>query len=73
NCEHLNKREYFDTIKCMGTDGFKCPGAPVRFSETPWKLNAVAPSLSEHNHEVFCTDLKYSKQELVQLSRTGII
>ncbi len=73
NCEHLNKREYFDTIKCTGTNGFKCPGAPVRFSESPWELNHTAPSLSEHNHEVFCKDLGYSKEKLVQLRRTGII
>jgi CoA:oxalate CoA-transferase len=73
NCEHLNKREYFDTIKCTGTDGFKCPGAPVRFSQTPWELNDTAPNLSEHNHEVFCTNLGYSKEKLLQLKRTGII
>jgi len=73
NCEHLNKRGYFDTIKCTNTKGFKCPGAPVRFSETPWELNDTAPSLSEHNHEVFCKNLGYSKEELVQLRRTGII
>ncbi len=73
NCEHLNKRDYFDTIKCTGTDGFKCPGAPVRFSQTPWELNDTAPDLAEHNHEVFCTNLGYSKQKLVQLKRTGII
>jgi CoA:oxalate CoA-transferase len=73
NCEHLNKRDYFDTIKCTGTDGFKCPGAPVRFSRTPWELNDTAPDLAEHNHEVFCANLGYSKQKLVQLKRTGII
>ncbi len=73
NCEHLTEREYFDTIKCTGTNGFKCPGAPVRFSETPWELNQTAPSLSEHNYEVFCKGLGFSKEELVQLRRTGII
>jgi CoA:oxalate CoA-transferase len=73
NCEHLNKRDYFDTIKYTGTDGFKCPGAPVRFSQTPWELNDTAPDLAEHNHEVFCTNLGYSKQKLLQLKRTGII
>jgi CoA:oxalate CoA-transferase len=73
NCEHLTKREYFDTIQCTGTKGFKCPGAPVRFSESPWALNDTAPSLSEHNHAVLCEGLGYSKEELVQLRRSGII
>ncbi len=73
NCEHLNEREYFDTIKLTGTDGFKCPGAPVRFSESLYELNQTAPSLSEHNHEVLHRHLGYSKEQLVQLRRTGII
>lgn len=73
NCEHLNTREYFDTLKLTGTDGFKCPGAPVRFSKTPWQLNDTAPCLAEHNHDIFCNELKYSKEELVQLRRAGTI
>jgi CoA:oxalate CoA-transferase len=73
NCEHLNKREYFDTIKFTDTRGFKCPGAPVRFSESVWELNHTAPQLSGNTHDVLCNDLGYSKEELLQLNRTGII
>jgi CoA:oxalate CoA-transferase len=73
NCEHLNKREYFESVMLAGTNGFKCPGAPVRFSESLWSLNRKAPALSEHNQEVLCHNLGYSKEELVQLRRTDII
>jgi len=73
NCEHFTERKYFDTLKLTGTDGFKCPGAPVRFSESSWELNDTAPSLSEHNHDVYCNNLGYSKEKLLQLRRTGII
>jgi len=73
NCEHLNKRGYFEEIRCSGVNGFKCPGAPVRFSGSLWNLNKTAPTLSEHNHEVYCERLGYSREQLVQLRRMSII
>jgi crotonobetainyl-CoA:carnitine CoA-transferase CaiB-like acyl-CoA transferase len=73
NCEHLNKREYFGEIEFPEISRFKCPGAPVRFSESLWNLNKRGPSLSEHNHEVFCEQLGFSGEQLVQLRRMGII
>lgn len=73
NCDHLNKRGYFEEIQFPGTNPFKCPGAPVRFSKSRWDLNHPAPSLSEHNDEVYCDQLAYSKKQLAQLRRTLII
>jgi crotonobetainyl-CoA:carnitine CoA-transferase CaiB-like acyl-CoA transferase len=73
NCEHLNKREYFDEIRCPEVDPFKCPGAPVRFSESAWDLDKTAPGLSEHNYEVYCEQLGYSNEQLVQLHRMGVV
>jgi crotonobetainyl-CoA:carnitine CoA-transferase CaiB-like acyl-CoA transferase len=72
-CEHLNQRDYFDTLKCNGSDGYKCPGAPVRFSQTPWGLNDKAPALAEHNQKIFHEKMGLSKETLVQLKRSGII
>jgi len=73
NCEHLNERNYFQEIKLSGDAGYKCPGAPVRFSESAWNLNDTAPWLSKDNQKVYCGQLGYSTQKLVQLKRTGII
>jgi crotonobetainyl-CoA:carnitine CoA-transferase CaiB-like acyl-CoA transferase len=73
NCEHLNKREYFEEISCFEVEPFKCPGAPVRFSKSLWNLSKTAPVLSEHNYEVYCEHLGYSKKQLVQLRRMSII
>ena len=73
NCEHLNERDYFEEIKCFGDNGFKCPGAPIRFSGISWNLNNTAPSLSEHNYEVYCEHLGYSREQLVQLRGVSII
>ncbi len=73
NCEHLNKRRYFDEIRCPETETYKCPGAPVRFSKSPWQLNKTAPNLAEHNYDVYHESIGYSKEQLLQLHRLRII
>jgi crotonobetainyl-CoA:carnitine CoA-transferase CaiB-like acyl-CoA transferase len=73
NCEHLNKRQYFEEIRCSEMNPFKCPGAPVRFSKSSWGLGKTAPSLSEHNSDVYCDDLGYSTKQLEQLQQAGIV
>ena len=73
NCEHLNKRQYFGEIGSSEMKPFKCPGAPVRFSKSPWDLSQTAPSLSEHNNAVYREDLGYSTEQLVQLQQSGIV
>ena len=73
NCEHLNRRQYFETIQSPEADPFKCPGSPVRFSESEWNLNQTAPSLSEHNDHVYRDHLGYSKDRMAQLEKMGVI
>ncbi len=73
NCGHLNDRRYFETIQYPEADPFKCPGPPVRFSESAWDLNQTAPSLSEHNNQVYRDQLGYSKDRMVQLEEMGVI
>jgi crotonobetainyl-CoA:carnitine CoA-transferase CaiB-like acyl-CoA transferase len=73
NCEHLNNRRYFETIQCAEADSLKCPGPPVRFSESKWNLNQTAPSLSEHNQQVYVDQLGYSKDRVTQLEKMGVI
>jgi crotonobetainyl-CoA:carnitine CoA-transferase CaiB-like acyl-CoA transferase len=73
NCEHLNKRQYFEEIRFSEIKPFKCPGAPVRFSKSPWGLHKTAPSLSEHNTDVYREDLGYSIEQMVQMQQSGIV
>jgi len=73
NCEHLNQRGYFKEIDYLGEKKFKVPGPPVRFSRNLWNLNKPAPSLSEHNVEVYTQDLGYNQDKLVQLQNSDII
>lgn len=73
SCEHLNKRNYFETIEYQGEKPFKCPGSPVRFSQSQWNLKGSAPLLAEHNEEVYCNQFGYSKEEFGQWRRLNII
>ena len=73
DCEHLNQRRYFKEVDHLGEKKFKVPGPPVRFSQNLWDLDKPAPSLSEHNEEVYAQELGYNKDKLVQLQSSGVI
>jgi len=49
------------------------PGVPIKLSKTPGKVERAAPLIGEHNEEIYCGLLGYTKQELVDLQNEGII
>lgn len=73
NDSHLEAREYFVEIDhpCAGT--MKYPGAPGKFTQTPWKLDSPAPLLGQHNKEIYCNRMGYSEKELEDLNAGGVI
>ena len=68
----LKAREFFVEIDHPETGPLTYPGAPFRMSETPWQV-ARAPLLGEHNEEIYCGRLGYSKEDLVRLKSQGVI
>jgi len=73
NDSHLEVREYFVEVEHPATGPLKYAGAPYKLSQTPWKVDNPAPLLGEHNEEVYCQRLGYSRGELSQLRRGEII
>jgi len=73
NSEHLNERNYFMEMVHPEMGRAKYPGAPYRLSVTPWQIERHAPSLGEHNEEIFCNRLGYSKEDLVRMRQAGVI
>lgn len=71
--EQMGARGFFVEIEHPETGKSKCPSAPYKFSKTPWKAGRPAPFLGQHNEEVYCQRLGYSKQELIQLREAGVI
>ena len=55
----------------MGEQAF--PVRPAQLSRTPMQVSRPAPRLGEHNREVYCGELGYSKAELVRLGRVGVV
>lgn len=69
---HLNDREFFVEADHPFLGKFRYPGAPYKFSETPPKVSRGAPSVGEHNLEVY-GELGFSKEELIVLRANGVI
>jgi len=71
--EQTKARDFFVEIEHSEAGRLKYPQAPYRFSRTPWRINRPAPLLGEHNEEVFCKRLDYSKEDLERLAGAGVI
>ena len=70
---HLKDREYFVEINHPETGKVIYPGAPFKMSESPWQIKHPTPLLGQHNEEVYCDLLGYTKEDLVKLREGGII
>lgn len=70
---HFQYRQYFTEIDHPIAGKFTYPGAPYRPAKTPWLVRMPAPTLGQHNAEVFCGQLGLSKAELVQLAEAKVI
>ncbi len=73
NSEQMKARGFFVDVEHPVAGRIKQAGAPFIMSETPWAVERPAPTLGQHNEEILCERLGYSKQELVELRREGII
>ncbi len=48
-------------------------GPVPRFSETPGQVTRTAPLTGEHNEEIYCGALGFSKEDVIALSAAGVI
>ena len=69
----LEDRKFLVNLKHPVTGELTYPGAPYQLSETPWELRRPAPMLGQHNEEIYCKRLGYTKTEMVKLYESGII
>lgn len=66
-------RDYFVEIEhpCAGRQIY--PSSLFKLSQTPSQVRRPAPLLGQHNEEVYCQRLGYSRQELIRMTQAGII
>ena len=70
---HYLERGTFVDMEHPEIGRFKSPGPSYRFSATPWNASQPAPFLGQHNAEVFCERLGYSKEDLTRMRQIGAI
>ncbi|MGH8011634.1 MAG: CaiB/BaiF CoA transferase family protein [Candidatus Binataceae bacterium] len=72
NSAHLKARGFFVEIAQPLAGTHKYPGAPLKYSATPWEIRRPAPTLGQHNEEVF-KRLNLSATRMAELRRVGVI
>ena len=60
NSEHLKARGFFVEIAQPVAGTHKYPGAPLKYERTPWEIRMPAPTLGQHNAEIFGQQLGLS-------------
>lgn len=73
NWEQPNLRGFFVEVDHPKAGRLKYPTAPYRLSRTPVAIERPAPLLGQHNEEMYCGRLGYTKQELVRMRQAGVI
>jgi crotonobetainyl-CoA:carnitine CoA-transferase CaiB-like acyl-CoA transferase len=73
NSEHLQARGFFVEIAQPVAGTHKYPGAPLQYGATPWEIRRPAPTLGQHNGEIFGQRLGLTTARLNELKRTGVI
>ena len=69
----LASRDFLVETEQPGLGKLKHPGLPLRLSKSPSGVTRRAPLLGEHNEEIYCGHLCYSRQDVVRMRNAGII
>jgi len=71
NCPQLLARGFYQVVSDSAGQGMQWPEKPFSMA-TPWK-DGKQPLLGEHNEEIYCGYLGYSKKEVAELRKSNII
>ena len=73
NSPQTQAREFYVEIEHSMAGNLMYPGVPYQLSKTTPHNNHGAPLLGQHNEEVYCNRLGYTRQDLVKLREAGDI
>ena len=71
--EQLIAREFFQQVEHPGIGEVRYPGPWAKLSQTPLPALSRAPTIGEHNEEVYCGRLGLDRQQLVRLAGAGVL
>jgi len=73
NNPHTKAREFFVEVNHPVIGKALYPGPPYKWTETPASIRRPAPCLGEHNEQIYCRELGFSKGDLAVLRRAGVV
>jgi CoA:oxalate CoA-transferase len=71
--QQARERGFFQEVDHPVAGRFYYPTAGYKLSATPWRADRPAPLLGQHNEEIYCGRLGYSKEDLARLRADGVI
>jgi crotonobetainyl-CoA:carnitine CoA-transferase CaiB-like acyl-CoA transferase len=72
-CPQLESRNFYREVEHPVMGRLKVPAELFKFSETPYQLLRPAPTLGQHNREIYVEGLGYTQQEFCQLRQLNVI
>ena len=72
-CPQLESREFYREIDHPVIGKVKVPAVLFNLSLTPYASCAPAPTVGQHNGEIYLDGLGYSRQEMCRLRETNVI
>ena len=73
DCSQLQSREFYREIEHPVIGKIKVPAVLVNLSLTPYSLRVPAPTLGQHNREIYVDGLGYTQQEMCRLRQLSVI
>ena len=72
-CPQLRERGFFVDVDHPAAGRARYPGMGAKLSEFDFAITRPAPLLGQHNTEIYCGELGYSRENLVNLRASGVI
>jgi crotonobetainyl-CoA:carnitine CoA-transferase CaiB-like acyl-CoA transferase len=73
NSADATARKFFIEVDHPVAGKGKYPGSPYKWTETPPSVRRAAPCLGEHNEEIYCGELNFTKDDLMALRYAGVL
>jgi len=67
------QRGFFAHLDHSQAGRLEYPTAAYSMPETPWRAERAAPLLGEHNEQIYCGRLGYSREQLTRMTAAGTI
>lgn len=69
----INARKMVVDLEHPGIGKVPVSGIVIKLSKTPGSIETPVPSIGQHNEEIYCSSLGYSKGKLTELKEQGVI